>query len=197
MAFFAKKKQSTFIPAPEDLHLSVCCDVVDLGMQKINFQGQESLKDMVRLVWQTEALMPDGKPYLISKRYTNSTHKKATLRLHIQSWAGKSFTDEAFEKFDIERLIGVCCQIQIVHNASSGGDVYANIQAIVPAPKNRPVLKIRNYIRVKDRPGYRAPTHLDDQPQGHGDFPEDVQPTDPADEPPPEDFPMADDDLPF
>ena len=170
------RKKSDFIPAPEGLHYSVCCDVVDLGIIKTSWQGQESLKPCVRIYWQTEETMPDGKPYLISKRYTNSSHKKGSLRQHSESWRGKAFTDEEFEDFDLERLIGACCQIQVTHNRQ-GDDTYANIQAIVPAPKGMPKLPIRSYVRVKDRPGYEAPKPQAGAPSQHGAFPEDVQPT--------------------
>ena len=188
MSYFVKKKQSDFIPAPEGLHFAVCCDVVDLGIVKTSWQGQESLKDMVRLVWQTEDRIPSGpksgKPYLINRRYSSSSHKKAALRIHCESWRGKSFTDEEFAAFDLEKLIGACCQIQIAHNVSNG-DTYANIMAIVPAPKGKPRLRIIDYTRVKDRPGYVPPkmqpatggesVGFDDEGDGqqHGDFPGD------------------------
>lgn len=182
MSYYAKRKQSDFIPAPEGLHAAVCCDVVDLGIVKTSWQGQESLKDMVRLVWQTEDTIPSGQkigqPYIISKRYSSSTHKKAALRIHCESWRGKGFTDEEFAEFDIERLIGVCCQIQISHNVS-GGDTYANIMAIVPYPKGKPPLKVLGYTRVKNRPGYKPPTVSEDAPSGGDDasFPGDVEET--------------------
>jgi hypothetical protein len=180
--YFAKKKSSDFVPAPEGLHYAVCADVVGLGIVKTSWQGQESLKDKVRLVWQTEDKMTlgakAGQPYLISKRYTSSTHPKATLRIHCTSWRGKAFTDEEFALFDIEKLIGVCCQIQITHNVS-GGDTYANIMAIVPPPKGRPPLKVSGYTRVKDRPGYVPPEQqpiVDESSQDHGGFPGDDSP---------------------
>jgi hypothetical protein len=190
MSYFPKKKLSDFIPAPEGLHFCVCADVVDLGLVKTSWQGQESIKDMVRIVWQTEEKMTTGaktgQPFLINKRYTSSVHPKATLRIHVESWAGKKFTDEQFAAFDIERLIGHCCQIQIAHNIS-GGDTYANIMAIVPAPKGRPPIKVSGYTRVKDRPGYKPPAAQAgaDAPgtadpfgeEEHGAIPEEVGPT--------------------
>jgi hypothetical protein len=200
MSFYAKHKPSDFTPAPEGLHYSVCCDVVDLGIVKTSYQGQEFLKEMVRLVWQSSDKMTTGpkagKPYMINRRYAASAHKKAALRIHCESWAGKAFTDEGFAAFDLERLIGKCCQIQIAHNVS-GGETYANIMAIVPAPKGTPALKIDGYVRVKDRPGYVPPVNVVKAPAeaggfddvDHGDFP-------PIDE---EDAPLAipEDDIPF
>ena len=199
MSYYPKKKQSDFVPAPEGLHFCVCCDVVDLGLVKTSWQGQEAIKDMVRLVWQTEETMSSGAkagaPFLINKRYTSSTHPKATLRIHIESWAGKKFTDEQFAAFDIERLIGACCQIQIAHNIS-GGETYANIMAIVPAPKGKPKLAVRGYTRVKDRPGYippKAQPTSDAPPHDESPFPDDVRPT--AEETVYEE--VNDDDIPF
>ena len=200
MSYFAKKKTSDFTPTPEGLHFAVCCDVVDLGVIKVSYQGQESLKEMVRLVWQAEDRMTTGpkagKPYLINKRYTSSTHKKATLRIHCESWRGKAFTDEEFSLFDLERLIGACCQIQIAHNVS-GGDTYANIMAIVPAPKGKPALRIDGYTRVKDRPDYVPPAPRPMAPASGG-FPDDSEhgefpPAGDADAP----LDVQEDDIPF
>lgn len=160
MPFYPKKKSSDFIPAPAGLHLCVCVDLVDLGLVKTTWAGSESIKDMLRLVWQTEDRIPNGpkagQRYLINKRYTNSVHSKAGIRLHVEAWSGKKFTDEEFAAFDLERLVGKMCQIQIVHNVSDG-NTYANINAIMQAPKNSARLVVEGYTRVKDRPGYVPP----------------------------------------
>lgn len=191
MSYFVKKKTSDFIPAPEGLHFAVCVDVVDLGGVKTSWKGQESIKDMLRIVWQTEDKIPSGEkagqPYMINRRYTSSSHKKATLRIHCESWRGKAFTDEEFAAFDLEKLIGACCQIQITHNTSDG-TTYANIQAIVPAPRGKQPLRVNGYQRVKDRPDYKTPKsalELLGDAQEHGDFPAEV-----TDE-------QQDDDIPF
>lgn len=202
MAFYPKRTGSNFTPAPAGLHNCICVDVVDLGIVKTVWQGNESLKDMVRLVWQTEALMPTGKPYIITKRYTNSTHKKATLRQHVTLWSGKEWTDAQFAAFDLEKLIGRQCMIQIIHNMSNG-ETYANIQTIIAAPPGKPLpkLTIRDYVRTKDRPGYTPPVHSGSVSETWVDRTPEVEADAWGDDPPPhtdaEQGAPVDEDVPF
>lgn len=153
MAIHGKAKSSSFTPAPEGLHRSVCCDAVDLGM----LDGKYGRKHMFRYVWQTEELMENGKPYIVRRDYTLSMHKKSSLRLDVESWRGKPFaSDEEAEAFDLESPIGANCQINVIHN-KNGDQVYANIKAVVPAVRGMAPLKVRDYIRMINRPDYVPP----------------------------------------
>lgn len=123
--------------APAGNHLGVCWQVVDLGTQTTSYEGTEKLVRKVMIGWELpEETMGDGKPFVVSKRYTFSVHEKATFRKHLESWRGKKFTEEDFgeEGFDIRNLIGKACFVNVVH--SQGTDrVYANIESIAPLPK--------------------------------------------------------------
>jgi hypothetical protein len=149
MPIIAKGNKKDFTPAPEGLWPAVCIDVVDLGMLKS--QWGEAHK--VQLRWALEEIDPKtDKPFMVVKPYTLSLHEKANLRRELETWRGRKFTAQETEGFDLEKLIGVNCQLQIMHSAKDEGDVYANIQAIVPAAKG--VVKIpipSDYIRVCDR----------------------------------------------
>ncbi len=149
MSIIAKKKKIEYTPAPEGLHQAVCCDVVDLGLQP-TLWGE---KEKVQIRWQIEETNPDNgnKPFEVSKRFTLSLHEKANLRITLETWRGRKFSDEELEGFDLEKLIGVNCQVQIMHNPKDGGGVYANVQAVVPAPKNATKLRVRDYVRKVDR----------------------------------------------
>ena len=153
MAIIARGKSKDFQPAPEGLHRAVCVDVVDLGMLETDF----GRKHKVMLSWQLEERMDGtGKPFLVSKRYTLSLHKKSALRPDLESWRGKPFSEEEISGFDLEKLLGVNCQLNVVHNKTAEG-TYANVSAVVPAPKGMPGLKVQDYTRVCDREGYEPP----------------------------------------
>jgi hypothetical protein len=149
MPIIAKKKKIEYTPAPEGLHPAVCCDVVDLGLQDTPW-GQ---KEKVEIRWQIEESNPDngGKPFDVRKRFTLSLHEKANLRITLETWRGRKFSDEELEGFDLEKLLGVPCQVQVIHNAGEEGRVYANVQAVVPAGKKDVKLRIRDYVRQVDR----------------------------------------------
>lgn len=170
MPIIARGKSQTFTPAPEGLHRAVCCDVVDLGM----VDGQFGRKHKVRLYWQIEERMDSDRPFLVAKTYTLSLHKKSALRPDLESWRGKPFTEEEAEGFDLERLLGQNCQINVTHRTTQDG-TFANIQAVVPAAKNMKPLQVEDYIRKCKREDWVEP-ETDEAPEtGDYDPPQNVE----------------------
>jgi len=165
MPIIARASASTgeaFVPAPVGLHRSICCDVVDLGM----VAGQWGEKHKVRVIWQTEMLMPDGRPYLVDQRYTLSLDERSNLRRDLEAWRGKPFTLTEAAGFDLEKLIGAQCALLVVHKSGRDGQrVFANIQAVLPKQAGPP-LAIRDYVRVIDRQVAPDGTSLKPQPIG-------------------------------
>lgn len=89
---------------------------------------------------------------MVVQRYTLSLHEKSKLRPMLEAWRGRKFTNEELEGFDLERLLGANCQVQVCHNISSDGQVYANVQAVVPAAKGAAKMAVNHgYIRVCER----------------------------------------------
>lgn len=141
-----------FPTAPEGLYHGVCVDVWDIWTEKRPEHFGGGLVDKTRLVWQLDKEDKDKRRYEVMATYTASLHEKAKLRQHLESWRGRRFTEEELKGFDIEKVIGANCQIQIVHNVSANGKTYANVQAIVPLGKGQ--VKIRpsdDFVRRKDR----------------------------------------------
>lgn len=162
MAIIAKRPESTFTPAPEGLHHAVCVDVIDLGVLQTNWGD----KHKVRIVFQIEDENPEnGRRFEVRKQYNLSLHEKATLRKDLEGWRGRKFSDDELKGFDLEKLIGANSQVQVTQDISEDGSIYANIQAVVPAPKNVAKLAAQDYIRAKDRPktqGNGGPAAKDD-----------------------------------
>ncbi len=139
-------KGSEFVPAPDGVANAVCVDEVDLGIVASTFGP----KHMLKLVWEIEELMENGKRFLVSKRYAASLHEKATLHKDLKSWRGKAFTPDELKAFDLANVVGKPCQLVIVH-AEKDGSVYANVQTVAKAGAVK-LTPSGNYIRVKDRP---------------------------------------------
>lgn len=139
------KEGGNFIPAPEGMHNAVCVDIVELH----DVQTMWGTKDLIRVVWEIDAKMESGKPFLVNQRYTPSLNSKATLRKHLKSWRGRDFTKEELDGFELDSIIGASCQIVIIHNEGKDGNTYANISAILKAKDK--LEASGNYIRVKDR----------------------------------------------
>ena len=145
----AREPASTFQPAPEGLHLAVCCDEIDLGEVATPWGSVP----MAELRWLLEAVNPDtGRRFEVRRRYRLSLHRKANLRRDLELWRGRGFSSEELKGFDLERVVGIPCQVQVQHHASDDGEaVYANVTAVLPAPPGQEVRPPTNYVRVRDR----------------------------------------------
>jgi hypothetical protein len=153
-------KGSEFTPAPEGVHNAVCVDVVDLGMVE-NMWGK---KHQLKVVWEIEAQMEDGRRFIVQKRYSASLHEKSTLSKDLKSWRGRAFTADELKGFDMEKVVGVACQLVVIHNEKEGA-IYANIQSILKAGPTR-LTPSGSYKRVKDRPAdQRGATHHTSDPE--------------------------------
>jgi hypothetical protein len=148
MPIYAREPESKFTPCPEGLHQAVCVDVIDLG-SVLTAWGD---KPKVRVIWQVEEIeAATNQRYEVRGMYTLSLSEKSNLRKHLESWRGKKFTPLELRGFDLEHLIGVNCQIQVIHNISDDGRTFANVQAIVPANPKAPKLIPEGYTRQRDR----------------------------------------------
>ncbi len=141
---------TTYLPAPEGLHNAVCVDVVDLGLQDVIWQGKAKKQLKLRVVWELEAKMEDGRPFIAGKRYTASLHERSQLSKDLTIWRGRAFTVEERDGFELETIVGVPCQVQIVH-IEKDSRIYDNIISITKADKQYKVKPTGDYVRVKDR----------------------------------------------
>ena len=124
-------------PVPRGVYQAVCYAVVDLGTQFNQMYGHEQHQCWISWELPTEEIEIEGemKPRVISRFYTVSLGEKAHLRNHLESWRGQSFTDEELAGFDISRLIGVNCQLNIIHKTKKDGKIRAEVSSIMPLSK--------------------------------------------------------------
>ena len=141
-------KKTDYIPAPEGLWTAICCDVFDRGIVETKYGP----KVKIRISWQLEERNPKtNKRFIVWRDFSPSLEEKSHLKPILEAWRGRKFTDVEREEFDIEKLIGVCCQVQILHNAGDEGTLWANVQAVVPYPRDMVKLRIEDYTRQIDR----------------------------------------------
>ena len=155
MSLVLKREKTSYTPAPEGLHSAVCCDVEDLG----EVDSPWGKKPTVKIYWQIEENNPDNenKPFIVSQRYNASLHEKSNLRKMLEAWRGKKYSDEELEAVDLEKLIGINCQVQVQHNIAGEGGVYANVTAVVPSSKTGVRLRVsQDYVRRRDREERKA-----------------------------------------
>lgn len=132
-----------FSPMPSGNHVAVCNMVVDLGKQRVEYQGESKTQHKVFIRWETaherlkwtdrEGQEREG-PRVIGKTYTLSLHENAALRGDLESWRGRAFTEEERRGFDVSKLLGAPCMLNVIH-AEKNGKIYANVTSIGALPK--------------------------------------------------------------
>ena len=144
----ASDTRKEWTPAPEGLHKAVCVDVIDLGVVDSQFGPRHK----VRIVWQIGEISPDDhKRFEVRQMFTLSLNEKASLRKALETWRGKKFTTDELKGFDLEKLLGANCQLQIIHNITDEGRTFSNVQAVIPLNKGERKISAEDYVRAKDR----------------------------------------------
>lgn len=148
MSLTATNKGGDFEMTPEGTHIARCYRIIDLGTQFNEQYGKNQQKVMI--AWELPAeLMEDGRPFSVSKRYTLSLNKKANLRLALEAWRGKVFTDEEAQGFDLKKVLGQPCYLNITHE-TKGDKTYTNITSILKLPKGVVCPPLVNQAQVLD-----------------------------------------------
>ena len=115
--------------------------IIDIGTQTTEWMGKKKMQRKIIAMFELHGEDNDGqplqtaegKPLIVSKRYTLSLDEKATLRKDLEAWRGKAFTQEELDGFNLEVLLGKCCMVSITHSTYDGKE-YANIAGISQVP---------------------------------------------------------------
>ena len=145
---FTAVKQKFELP-PEGNHIGALIHIIDFGTQETTFKGEERAERKIEFGFELPSvLMQDkpnvGKPFVVSRRYKLSMHKKAGLRIMLESWQRKFETDEEAEAYlpNLPKLFLKNGLVLIQHH-----DGFANIGSITPLPagmgKQKPVNKMQ------------------------------------------------------
>jgi hypothetical protein len=142
MAIVAKENGGKdFKKVPPGAHFAICNMVVDVGLQE-GFQKKPQHKIYLRWEVPDERVSyeKDDKtiegPCSIGRFYTLSLSEKANLRKDLENWRGRSFTPDELKGFDLESVLGKCCQIMVTHDSDSG-KTYANVTGIMGVSKDQ------------------------------------------------------------
>ncbi len=134
--------ESNIEPVPEGVHPAVCVGLADVGTQYSEKFNTDHRKVVV--TWELPDLTKieldrDGKkeslPRHVSRRFTMSLNEKANLRHMLESWRGRKFTDAELTGFDIGKLLGIACQLQVMHETTSTGRTFADVANVLPAAR--------------------------------------------------------------
>ena len=129
------KAGSSREPAPVGNHVAICYQIIDIGTIETTWEGKTKQVHKCRisfeLVHELKKENDVEKPLVVSIPRTLSLGKQARMRAELESWRGKPFTEEEAKGFDITKLLGVPCMINIIHTEEG----YERVHAITPVPK--------------------------------------------------------------
>jgi hypothetical protein len=81
-----------------------------------------------------ELVTERGDPLAIFKNYTLSWSEKANLRIDLQNWRNKPFTDTEMRRFDIQSILGAWCMLTVIPRPGKNGKMYSNVKGVAPVP---------------------------------------------------------------
>ena len=117
--------------------------MIEIGTINETYNGDTKRQKKVQLTWELPTEMEvfheekGFEPYAVSKTYTLSMHEKATLRRDLESWRGKGFTEQEAARFDVTKLMGVPCMLNIIHRPGKvdPSKTYVEISSVSKMPK--------------------------------------------------------------
>lgn len=194
-------KGSNVKPIPEGVYEAVCVGLYDIGTQHNNWYDKDI--PQIVIVWEIPELRIDierdgetvNLPRVISQTYTNSIGSKSNLGKLLVSWRGKKFEPAELKGFQLIKILGAACTLQVLHNDKG----YANVETILPLKKKiEPENPLLSYdVDEKGPFPTGMPKWIIEKVEGSLEFKE-FKPKD--EEPPPVDKDPGydpDDDIPF
>lgn len=127
---------------PAGNYFARCYSMIHIGTIEEKYLDETKRLNKVRISWELpteKRVFKEGngeQPMVISQEFTLSMHEKSNLRKFLESWRGKGFTEDQAKSFDITKLLGVPCMLQIIHRVTKkGNNEYAVISSIAGMPK--------------------------------------------------------------
>jgi hypothetical protein len=128
---------------PTGNYIARCYKMIHIGTVEEVILGEKKIMNKVRIGWELpteQRVFSEEKglqPLVIDKEYTLSLHEKSALRATLKSWRGKDFTEDEAKAFDITKLLGVACMINIIHKPSKKDPSrsFEEIAGITAVPK--------------------------------------------------------------
>ena len=143
MAIIASKPEGNFKKVEPGNYVARCYRMIEIGTVEETYNGETKKAKKVQLTWELPTEMEifnedhGYEPYVVSKTYTLSMHEKSNMRKDLESWRGKGFTELEAAKFDITKLLGVPCLLNIIHRPGKVDPTksYVEIASISSLPK--------------------------------------------------------------
>ena len=140
-------KNRDFELVPAGVHDCRCAIICDLGIVESEMYGPKH-----KLYWAFELLgkqmETEDRPFKVGRMLNISMHPESTMRQALEQWRGRTYSSEDIAEmhgtFDIEKLLGVPCRVNVMHEQrGEGADKHYSpkISAMMPGDNTFPALE--------------------------------------------------------
>jgi hypothetical protein len=139
------KRTSGGVLAPAGNHPARCFSIIDLGSHTDDGKFGVQTNQKIRISWE----LPDElhefdrdkgpQPFAVHMTLNFVISPKSNLLKLLEGWRGKPFTEEELHDFELKKVLGVPCMVNVVHT-QKGDQTYANVESVTPLPKKMAAL---------------------------------------------------------
>lgn len=149
--FVSYETKPKYPPLEAGSYAARCYGIVVTGTEYS--QMFDKLSTGVTILWELPTELVEGTdehgqpirhPRALSQSYTLSLSPKSKLRAVLENWRGKAFTDEELRAFDISKLIGAPCLLNVLQDQKGDGTIYNKVMGVARVPKGMNVDELYN-----------------------------------------------------
>jgi len=134
--------------APKGTHVARCVALVDLGTGPETWEGETKIQRKLNITWELpkQTIDLDGQPapMRLSKKFTASIDKKATLRKFLDAWIAP--TAKELAGFNPSDLLGKECLLTVGHYDKPNGETGVAVTAVSSVPEGMTVDKTETEV---------------------------------------------------
>ncbi len=133
MGRFAKEPEGgDFTDVEAGNYVGRCYRIIELGTTHDEWQGKPRTRTRLMISFELpDELMEDGRPFSVTWWVTNSLSEKSNLRIGLDLWRKKAFTEEELKGFDLVKILGVPAMVTVERNTKNR----ANVAGVGSLPK--------------------------------------------------------------
>ncbi len=155
MTTISEAKTTQYEPPTADIHDAVCCEFIDLGMQKSPYNGEEKHQGV--FVFQVaernepDAVGKSGRKQVrlwFNMTFGNEAYP-SKIRKILGSWLGQPLSQVQLRSFQIETLVGKPCRLVVSHGTGREGRTVAKVDNVLPPGETE--LSLEDYSPSAER----------------------------------------------
>lgn len=119
------------------LYLAICYLIADIGEHENRMYNNTSRQIVITWEFPDERIEINGQmvPRAQSMFFTLSLNERARLRGFLENWRGRAFSAEELEGFDVGKVLGAPCMLNMVERVKPDGSKRTVIGGVSRVPK--------------------------------------------------------------